>query len=70
MKPIIYIYIYRSLSLSLYIYIYVNIYINTAWIDCIYPYPNNWMEKILEPDIFFNSSVDSLGFSNHRKKII
>lgn len=45
-------------------------FLNVSWTDCIYPYPNNWMEKILEPGIFFNSSVDSLGFATHKRLLI
>lgn len=43
-------------------------YIRTAWLDCFYSYPNPWMERILDPDLFFKSEDSSLKFKCHKLK--
>lgn len=40
-------------------------YMRTAWMDSLYPYPNFWMERILDSDLFFPSKPDSDAFKQH-----
>lgn len=44
-------------------------YVRLAWMDSLYPFPNPWMEKLLDPDLFFYDKVDSIGFAEHMRKL-
>ena len=43
-------------------------YIRMAWLDCFYPYPNPWMERVLDPDLFFKSEDSALKFKCHKPR--
>ena len=43
-------------------------YIRMAWLDCFYPYPNPWMERVLDPDLFFKSEDSALKFKCHKSR--
>jgi hypothetical protein len=45
-------------------------YVRMAWMDSLYPFPNPWMEPLLDPDLFFSDSVDAIGFKHHMNKFM
>ena len=44
-------------------------FVRMAWMDSIYPYPNPWMEKVFDPDLFFSQEKDSIGLAIHLSKL-
>ena len=42
-------------------------FVKVAWMDSLYPFPNPWMERILDPRIFFSDEIDAIGFMSHMK---
>ena len=47
---------------------YLIKFIRLAWLDCIYPYPNPWMEGLFDYRTFFKSSKDLKEFTNFIEK--
>ena len=45
-------------------------YVRMSWMDSLYPFPNPWMEPLLDPDLFFSDPVDATGFKNHMNKFM
>jgi hypothetical protein len=45
-------------------------YVRMSWMDSLYPFPNPWMEPLLDPDLFFSDPRDAIGFKKHMNKFM
>jgi hypothetical protein len=43
-------------------------FLRLAWLDCIYPYPNPWMERLFDYSYFFKNREDLKAFTSFIKK--